>query len=622
MKRTLLHYYILLLSLLIVSCTKEIIDTTGNLTGVISDSRSGAFLSGVSVALAPTGKTYTTGVDGKYEFRGIESQEYSVSVSKSGYQSDKRTAFIQVGQDTNLDFQLTPSTGNLVLSQNSIDFGNDATTLTFDIANNGNAALTWQLSENASWLSCNPTSGSTQAGEKSSIVVNIDREGLGRGNYSQTIAVSSNGGSGIINVSMSVQGLMISISPEELDFGPTTTSMELNITNNGSGNISYTITPSNNWIKLSRSTGTFTKTENITVSVDRTSLSEGDHYGNLILTIGEDKFIIPVRMNIPSKEKPTVALQIVDNVTYSSATFKGAIASIGSAKVSKHGFCWSTSEEPTVSSTGICNLGDSEKAKDFTYNTASLEPSTTYYVRAYAENIEGISYSNQMKFQTTGTPQLATVETGAVSNIQSTQAQITGNIISLGNTDGLSQYGHVWNTKQSPTISNSKNQLGSTESTGTFNSTLTNLSPNTKYYVRSYAVNSVGTSYGNEVSFTTSYADVVLSTGTIDNITHNTATCNASITYKGGHTITERGFCWGLSSNPTMSDNYIVSTSNSDTFSANITELSESTTYHIQAYVKTENGKTFYGNDVAFSTTAKGVKIDKSGYGQDSNWTR
>ena len=574
MKRTLLHYYILLLSLLIVSCTKEIIDTTGNLTGVISDSRSGAFLSGVSVALAPTGKTYTTGVDGKYEFRGIESQEYSVSVSKSGYQSDKRTAFIQVGQDTNLDFQLTPSTGNLVLSQNSIDFGNDATTLTFDIANNGNAALTWQLSENASWLSCNPTSGSTQAGEKSSIVVNIDREGLGRGNYSQTIAVSSNGGSGIINVSMSVQGLMISISPEELDFGPTTTSMELNITNNGSGNISYTITPSNNWIKLSRSTGTFTKTENITVSVDRTSLSEGDHYGNLILTIGEDKFIIPVRMNIPSKEKPTVALQIVDNVTYSSATFKGAIASIGSAKVSKHGFCWSTSEEPTVSSTGICNLGDSEKAKDFTYNTASLEPSTTYYVRAYAENIEGISYSNQMKFQTTGTPQLATVETGAVSNIQSTQAQITGNIISLGNTDGLSQYGHVWNTKQSPTISNSKNQLGSTESTGTFNSTLTDLSPNTKYYVRSYAVNSVGTSYGNEVSFTTSYADVVLSTGSINNITHNTATCNASITSKGGHTITEKGFCWGASSKPTLSNNSITSSSTSDTFSANISGLS------------------------------------------------
>lgn len=622
MKRALLLYSIILFSLLLVSCSKDIIDTTGNLIGVISDSRSGAFLPGVSVALSPTGKTYTTGVDGKYEFRDIESQEYSVSVSKSGYHSDKRTAFVQVGQDTNLDIQMTPSTGNLVLSQNSIDFGNDVTTLTFDISNNGNAALTWQLSEDASWLSCNPTSGTTQAGEKSSIVVNVDRKGLERGYYSQTIAVSSNGGSGIINVSMSVQGLMISLSPEELDFGSTTTSMELNITNNGSGNISYTITPSNNWIKLSRTTGTFSKTENVTVSVDRTSLSEGNHSGNLTLTIGDDKVNIPIRMNIPSREKPTVALQIVDNVTYSSAIFKGGIANIGSARVTRHGFCWSASEEPTVSSTGICNLGDSDRAKDFTYNATSLEPNTTYFVRAYAENAEGISYSNQMKFVTKGTPQLASVETGAVSNIQATQVQIAGNIISLGNTDGLTQYGHVWNTRQSPTTSNSKTQLGSTESTGTFNSTLTDLSPNTTYYVRSYAVNSVGTSYGNELSFTTSYADVVLSTGSINNITHNTATCNASITSKGGHSIIERGFCWGLSSYPTMSNNSIASTSTSDSFSANITGLSESTTYHIRAYVKTEDGKTFYGNDVAFSTTAKGVKIDKNGYGEDSNWTR
>ena len=87
-------------------------------------------------------------------------------------------------------------------------------------------------------------------------------------------------------------------------------------------------------------------------------------------------------------------------------------------------------------------------------------------------------------------------------------------------------------------------------------------------------------------------------------------------------TITEKGFCWGASSKPTLSNNSITSSSTSDTFSANISGLSESTTYHIRAYVKTEDGKTFYGNDVAFSTTAKGVKIDKNGYGEDSNWTR
>lgn len=620
--RRLIRFLIVVFCTLQISCTKDIVDTTGNLVGVISDSRTGSFLSGVSVTTSPLGKTFTTGVDGKYEFRNLESQEYSISVSKNGYNPDKKTVFVQVGEDTNLDFQITPSTGTLFVSQNELDFGNEVTKLSLDISNTGNALLSWQISEDASWLSCNPTSGTTQPEEKASIVVTVDRTGLTRGSYSQNLTITSDGGSAVVNIKMAVQGITVSTSPEELDFGSVTTSMQLSIINTGSANVAYTIAPSNSWIQVSKTSGSFSKTEVVTVSVNRNDLSEGNHEGKLTLTIGEEKIDIPVRMNIPSKEKPTVSMQTVENVSYNNAVFRGGLVSVGSSKVSKHGFCWSEQEQPTISSNGICNLGDSETAKDFTYNASSLEPSTTYYVRAYAENAEGISYSNQMKFQTNGTPQLATVETGIVSNVQATQVQIAGNIISLGNTEGLSQYGHVWNTKQSPTVSNNRTQLGATESTGTFNSTLTGLNPNTTYYVRSYAVNSVGTSYGNEISFTTSYADVILSTGSVNNITHNTATCNASITSKGGHTITEKGFCWGASSKPTLSNNSITSSSTSDTFSANISGLSESTTYHIRAYVKTEDGKTFYGNDVAFSTTAKGVKIDKNGYGEDSNWTR
>lgn len=504
MKSTLLKISSMLVSLLMISCTKDVVDTEGNLVGIITDSLSGSFLSGVSVSLSPIGKTYTTGVDGKYEFRDIASQEYSVSVSKSGYKADKKTAFVQVGRDTNLDFQLTPNTGTLSLSQNSLDFGNDATTLTFDVVNKGNAPLKWQIAEDAAWLTCNPTSGTTQEGEKSSVVVTVNRNGLERGNYAQTIAVSSDGGSSVIIVNMAVQGLTISLSPEELDFGSTTTSMELNLTNTGSGNISYTLSPSNDWIKLSRTTGTFTKTENITVSVNRSSLSEGNHSGHLTLAVGEERISIPVRMNIPTREKPTVSLQVVDDITYSSARFKGGVVTIGSSKVTKHGFCWSKTEDPTTTSSGVCNLGDSEKAKDITYTATSLEPNTIYYVRAYAENSEGTSYSNQMKFQTKGTPQLAGVATGDVSNVQATQAQVAGNVLNLGNTESLSQYGHVWSTKANPTISDSKTQHGTTSAVGNYTSTLTGLAPSTVYYVRAYATNSVGTSYGEQKTFRTS----------------------------------------------------------------------------------------------------------------------
>lgn len=502
MKRALLKIFSCLF--LVSSCTKDIIDTTGNLVGIISDSRSGSFLSGASVTLTPMGKTYTTGVDGKYEFRDVESMEYSVSVSKSGYKSDKKVVFVQAGRDVNLDFQLTPNIGNLTVSQNLLDFGNETTTLTFDIANTGNAVLKWQIAEDITWLSCNPSSGATQEGEKSSVIVSVNRNGLERGNYAQTIAVSSDGGSSVIIVNMAVQGLTISISPEELDFGSTTTSMELNLTNTDGGSISYTLTPSNEWIKLSRTTGTFAKTENITVSVNRNSLSEGNHSGYITLAVGKERITIPIRMNIPSKEKPTVSLHIIDEITYNSVRFKGGIVSIGSSKVKKYGFCWSTSEGPTTSSYGVCDYGDSDKARDFIYTATSLEPNTIYYVRAYAENTEGVSYSNQMKFQTNGTPQLADVETGNINNIQATQAEVFGNILNLGNTDGLSQYGHVWSIKANPTLNDSKTQHGSTASVGNFTSTLTGLTPSTTYYVRAYVTNHVGTSYGEQKTFRTS----------------------------------------------------------------------------------------------------------------------
>lgn len=605
-----------------ISCTKDIVDTTGNLVGVISDSRTGTFLSGVSVSTSPLGKSFTTGEDGKYEFRDLESQEYSISVSKRGYNSDKKTVFVKVGEDTNLDFQLTPSTGTLFVSHNELDFGNEATKLSLDITNKGNAPLSWQISEDATWLSCNPTSGKTQPGEITSLVVTVDRTGMNRGNYFQNIIVTSDGGSAVINVKMAVQGITVSLSPEELDFGSITTSMQLSITNTGSGNVTYTIAPSNTWIQVSKTSGTFSKTEVVTVSVNRNDLSEGNHEGKLTLTIGDEKMDIPVRMTIPSKEAPTVSMQTIEDVTYSTAMFKGGIVSVGSSGVTKHGFCWSEQELPTVNSAGLCNLGDAGMAKDFTYNATSLKASTTYYVRAYAENSVGVSYSNQMKFQTVGVPQVAEVETGTAVEITSSQAIISGNVVNLGNTSGLSQYGHVWGTRDNPTISDNKTQLGKTSSTGAFNSTLTGLSPNTLYHVRAYATNDVGTSYGKEIIFATSLADVVISTGSVNNITHKTATCQGEITSTGGNTIQERGFCWGTASSPTINNNKIVANTSSNTFTATLEGLAESTIYHVRAYAKAATGMVFYGNDVAFSTTAKGVKITKEEYGDDSNWTK
>ena len=330
---------------------------------------------------------------------------------------------------------------------------------------------------------------------------------------------------------------------------------------------------------------------------------------------------IPVRMNIIPKVAPTVSLSVVENIAYNKAVFKGAIVSVGSSRVIRHGFCWGCEEEPVVGGLGVCNLGDTEDAKDFTYSVVSLEPNTTYYVRAYAENMEGVNYSNQMKFQTRGIPQLAVIETGIASDIQAHQALLIGNIVNMGNTNELIQYGHVWGIVASPTVANSKTELGLISSTGAFNSLLTGLSPNTRYFVRAYATNSVGTSYGEEISFTTSFADVIVNTKDVKNVTHNTATCLGRIDVTGGHVISEKGFCWGLSQNPIITGNVVVSTSASNEFSADITGLSENTNYYVRAYVRTANSQIFYGNEIVFSTTEKNINIGKEGFGEENDWS-
>ncbi len=96
-----------------------------------------------------------------------------------------------------------------------------------------------------------------------------------------------------------------------------------------------------------------------------------------------------------------------------------------------------------------------------------------------------------------------TVTTQDVSDISTTTATANGNITNLGSS-APTAYGVCWNTTGSPTIENTKTNKGAASNTGAFSSFMFGLSANTTYYVRAYATNEAGTSYGEEVSFSTS----------------------------------------------------------------------------------------------------------------------
>jgi len=93
------------------------------------------------------------------------------------------------------------------------------------------------------------------------------------------------------------------------------------------------------------------------------------------------------------------------------------------------------------------------------------------------------------------------VLTAPVSYVTTNSAVTGGNVVSQG-LSSVTERGIVYGTTTNPTTSNNTTNNGS--GTGLFTTNLTGLTLFTIYYIRAYATNNVGTSYGNEVSFTTS----------------------------------------------------------------------------------------------------------------------
>lgn len=107
--------------------------------------------------------------------------------------------------------------------------------------------------------------------------------------------------------------------------------------------------------------------------------------------------------------------------------------------------------------------------------------------------IDSITYTNPSPGN------LASITTAAIGNITASSASSGGNISSSGGSL-VTQRGVVWSTSPNPTTANNITTNGS--GTGSFTSALTGLTANTTYYVRAYAINSAGTAYGNQLSFT------------------------------------------------------------------------------------------------------------------------
>jgi uncharacterized protein (TIGR02145 family) len=291
---------------------------------------------------------------------------------------------------------------------------------------------------------------------------------------------------------------------------------------------------------------------------------------------------------------PTLTTSDVSDITVSSLTSGGTITSDGHATISASGVCYSITTGPTIAD---LHITDGTGGGSFTSKITGLISNTTYYIRAYATNSAGTAYGNEITATTTPivVPTLTTVD---VSSVTLTSAVSGGSITANGN-DSITVRGVCWATTTGPTIDNDKTTDGTGK--GSFISNLTGLQAGVTYFLRAYATNSVGTAYGNEISFITSAVTVpTLLTASVTSITLTSAVSGGNITADGGGSVTARGVCWNTVTGPILANSKTSNGTGTGSFVSNLTGLTAGTKYYIRAYA-TNSAGTAYGNEVSFN---------------------
>jgi hypothetical protein len=322
-----------------------------------------------------------------------------------------------------------------------------------------------------------------------------------------------------------------------------------------------------------------------------------------------------------SGNPPTVTTNEINSISLTTANCGGNVTNTGGGIVSSRGIVWSTSTNPSINLT--TKTADGTGFGEYVSALTGLTQNTKYYIRAYAVNENGTGYGQETSFTTLPAPSVANVVTTKPTNILATSAE-TGGVVTYDGGSSVTSKGVCWSTNRNPTITDQFTFNGT--GVGSFTSFISGLNLGVTYYVRAYATNSTGTSYGSEYTITTSEGTPSLTTTIPSNIRINSATSGGIITSTGNTNVLSRGVCWSTSPNPSAElPTKTVDGIGSGSFTSNILGLNSSTTYYVRAYATNTVG-TSYGQQFQFTTSPEtggecvlsGLKVYKN---ENNAWT-
>lgn len=295
--------------------------------------------------------------------------------------------------------------------------------------------------------------------------------------------------------------------------------------------------------------------------------------------------------------KLTVTTLTISGIGQNSANGGVQVSGGFSEDVADKGICVSLRSNPTTNDKKYSGAAGSGIANSV---ILELTPATTYFVRGYLVTRYETLYGEQKQFTTVGY-QLPTLTTITPANITMTTAVSGGNVTASGG-GTVTAKGVCWGATVNPTTADNRTTDGA--GLGTFTSNLTNLSAGMQYYVRAYAVNQAGTSYGSQVTFNTiGITLATLSGPAISGVTQSNAVATSSVASAGGGIVTTRGICWGILPLPTTSISRTIDGAGIGPYTSVLSGLTAGTTYYVRAYAINQAG-TAYSAQSIFTTTA------------------
>lgn len=402
-----------------------------------------------------------------------------------------------------------------------------------------------------------------------------------------------------INVFLEPEAERIVSSAEQLNFGDLSSEIDLFLSYSSSKSVSYSIKADADWIKVSPSSGTLSNKSQLTkVIIDRSNLSIGDYSKKLTILTQNATLEIPVYVQKVELSAPKVSNNgDFYELTESSCKVNGLIVGTGGSQITSYGHCWSTKGTPTINDSKT-NLGDTQEVGSFTSSLTQLKGGSIYYVRAYAVNALGVSYSNQLVLSVpiVDKPKVSTMP---ATDINETSAALNAHIDGDGGSK-ITEYGFYYGTTESTT---NKHNISVEEGKTQLKLVLSGLKEGTKYYFKAFAKNSKGEAYGETLTFTTSSENVpVVQTLNAQNVSYKSATMAGRIVDKGYSEVTECGFYYGNDANP--STRMKLSVPSDGKFQADIPNMVSGNTYYYKAYAKNSKGYS-YGDVVSVSIPQK-----------------